>query len=361
MKRTLTASVMASLLFAVALPGSASAWQARESVQWRIISKVDTNRDEIRENRQVVRDEMQTTRDAIFEALRSHSGEQSAYQDKQIEASRRIADAEQQNASQRLRQQFRAKAESGEMDPSPDMCLLADAFSGASSRSGGGAAGSQAASNVQRRLSGEDPDVRAGGTQLAKAVVDDRRRLSGAFGKADATTDASILVGPSLDLSNPQNREALDRLMMNMANPYPDQPVTAQEMQLPGGVDRAREQTVKASRVNSSLSVLAMTANMRDEVMDRTETWDAFLEDIGAYNRDYGDRLSEMEQLEIRILRDYAPSQERFSKRAVLNERGLLQQMIEQMSVNNRLAYISLELDARRAVLETQILSALAN
>lgn len=320
-------------------------------------SEIRANRSEILENRQVLRNEMQTTREAIFQALRMHSGEQSAYQDKQIEATRRIADAEQQNASQRLRQQFRAKVESGEMDPAGDMCLFVDAMQGGGATSGG--AGSTAATNAQRAISGGDPAVLAGGTELAKSVVDERVRLAGAFGKTDATTDPSVLMTPSLDLENPTNRQALERLMRNMVNPFPDKPVTSPELRTPEGVARAAALANRSVYDNAMGMVTSMTANMRTEVMDRTPAWDAFIEDIVGYNRDVGDRLSEMEQIDIRVLRDYAPSQERYSKRSVMNERALLQSLIEQMSLNNRMAYISLELDARRATLESQILRAL--
>ena len=360
MKYGILSSILSLALLAVVVPGASQAAVGHGTIVYEVRKNggnIERNRNEILENRQVIREEMQTTREAIFQALRMHSGEQSAYQDKQIEATRRIADAEQQNASQRMRQAARAKEESGAMDPAGDQCLFLDALEGGGATSGG--AGSVAASNAQRAISGGDPAVLAGGTQLAKSVVDDRTRLADAFGKTDATTDPSVLVNPSLDLEDPRNKEALERLMRNMVNPFPDRPVTGPELQTPEGVARAAVLANRSVYDNSMQMVNSMTANMRTEVMDRTAAWDAFIEDIVGYNRDVGDRLSEMEQIDIRVLRDYAPSQERRSKRTVMNERALLQTLIEQMSLNNRMAYISLELDTRRASLETPILRAL--
>lgn len=359
MKKAKLSLALSVVALAALASGPAAAWEARYSKQISIHNDVRQNGRDILENRDVLRDEMDQTRQAIVNALRMQTGEQSAYQDKTIESARRIADAEQQNASERLRQEFRARAESGAMDPSPDLCLLADAFNSGGPEAGPGAVGTTTAADVQSKLSGADPAVVEGGTTLARSFVDDRRNLANAFGRSDATVDPSILSDASIDLSDPRDQAAFARLMRNMVDPFPERPVTAREMQTPEGVARAARQGAKRTKVNANLALTGMVANMNDEVIDRTETWDAFLEDLSAYNRDVGDRLSEMEQLEIRILRDYAPSKDRYAKRATLNERGLLQQLIEQVSLNNRMMYISLELDARRGLVESQILTSL--
>src|SRR5690606_37964043 len=117
MKIRIITSVFAALCLSAAVPVDARAgtW-AKECTLKTTNSILRGSRDAQRQTRDGVNDLRQEVREStnrLIAALRSHSGEQSSYQDKQIEARRRIEDAAQQNASQRLREEFRARAESG--------------------------------------------------------------------------------------------------------------------------------------------------------------------------------------------------------------------------------------------------------
>lgn len=359
-KLMLGATVAASAFGFTAPLAGAGDW-AKEWTLRSTKSAIESNRSAVRETRDAVNDvrlEVRESADRIIAALRGHSGEQSAYQDKQIEASRRITDAAQQNDSQRLRQEFRAKAESGENDSAPGLCVQAGLH-----KDGGPASkqpiGTSVAGAAAAASGGADPSVRAGGTALVTSVVTDREKYAELMGYSDPTVDpAVILEQPTLPMKTPEDRAAVERLIRNMTDPLPPRPVTGPELLTPAGQDRAAMRTVEETRIGAAREALAMVMNMRSEV-GSSEGFQPYIEDISGYNRPVGEQLSELQQIDIRTLSYYAPKSEVFAERGTLSEKGLLQLMVDQMSVGNRIAYLQLELDTRRAVVETQILSRL--
>lgn len=366
-KFLITCCISAGSLAAAAGTASAGGWATAPQAA-RIISQLNTlNSNQVRTGQNVkdleaqVESSMEEAADRIIAALRSHSGEQSAYQDKQIEATRRITDAAELNATERMRQEFRARAESGDFDPSPDICLLAGLFrdSGATAST---PRGSSTVSGARQLNNGADPAVRQGGTARARAVIDERAELVGAMGGfSDPTVDsAAILQNPTLTMSSDEDRRAAERLVRNLVDPNPPRPVTAAEMATPAGVVRAEARTIQEARNNASAEVISMVMNMRTEV-GPTDPWQPYLEDISNYNRPVGDMVSELQAIDIRTLRHYAPRPEVFQERAAWSEKQLLQEILDIMAINTRMAYMQLELDTRRAVVDTQILSVLNN
>lgn len=314
---------------------------------------------------QEVRREVRDLGDRLIQAMRLSTGESSAYADRQIEAQRRFMDASQLNEAERLRQEFRARAESGDFDPSPNICLLAGMFRGG----GGGTAGTMGTSATQAAMSatsGADPAVRQGGAALARAVLNAREEFQGRMGVQDPTVDpAAILMNPTMEAGG-DNEQALVALMRNMIDPSPPRPVTQVEANTPEGVVRAHRRTIQETRNNASREVLSMLANMRTPVQpigSGSGSFRAYLEDIANYNRPIpsGNVISELQALDIRTLRHYAPRPEVFHARATLSERGLLQEVLDALSIGNRIAFLQLELDSRRAAVETQVLSVLNN
>ena len=85
--------------------------------------------------------------DILIEALRGQARENSNYQQMQVEAAQRVEDAAQVNETNRLKDEFRAKAESGEFDPNPFSCMMIDMFA---SDGGGGGGGATSGSDVAR-------------------------------------------------------------------------------------------------------------------------------------------------------------------------------------------------------------------
>jgi hypothetical protein len=367
MKKLMSTCVFALSLTAFAQGASAGNW-ATFTQGRSIISSLKTLNDNQIKTAENVKDveaqvesSIEEAADRIIAALRSHSGEQSAYQDKQIEAAKRITDASEMNATERMRQEFRAKAESGEFDPNPGMCLLAGLYrdSGSTTSGSTGAATVQA---VAQQNNGGDAAVVQGGTTYAKSVIDDRERLEGALGGiSDPTLNpAALTQNPTITLEDDEDTEALTRLMRNLVDPLPPRPVTALEKQTPEGVARAHARAVQEARNYASADVVAMITNMGKSV-GPVEPWEPYIEDISNYNRPVGDEISELQAIDIRTLRHYAPKPEVFQERASWSEKQLLQEILDVMSINTRIAYVSLELDRRRAIVETQLLSVLNN
>lgn len=362
-------AVLMTPAFVVLTPSDALAWRATEATLRSTRGAVRDVRDAVRDVEREVRSveaEIQATGEKIIQALRLATGESSSYADKQIEAMRRFADAGQQNDSERLRQEFRAKAEGGEFDPSPSICLLAGLFRGEGA-SGPGSIGTQATQRVALAASGGDPAVLAGGTTLARAVMDRRAASLGLMGVEDPTVDpAAILMNPTIQADG-ENAPAFDQLLQNMIDPNPPRPILESEMATPEGVVRAKRRSIQETRNNANREVIAMLANMRSPVqpIDGEEggSFQSYIDDISNYNRPIPEdgMISELQALDIRTLRYYAPNPEVFQARAAMSEKGLLQELLDAVSINNRLLFIQLELDSRRAAVETQMLSIMNN
>ena len=364
----LSMSIMVAGLIMIT-PTPAEAWRASEPTLRSTRNAVrNVQRSVERNNRstQEVRQEVRELGNRLIEALRLSTGESSAFADKQIEAQRRFMDAAEQNQSERMRQEFRARAESGEYDPSPAICLLAGMFRGEGS-AGPGTIGTNASAAAISATSGDDPAVRAGSVALGRSILDKREEVRGSLGVADPAVDpAGILMNPTIAVTS-QDEEALVALMRNMIDPLPPRPVTANEINTPEGMVRAHRRTVQETRNNTSRETLSMLANMRSPVQPISSptggSFEAYIDDIANYNRPIPSdgMISELQAIDIRTLRHYSPRPEVFQERATLSERGLLQELLDAVSIGNRIAFLQLELDSRRAAVDTQILSALNN
>lgn len=353
--------ILSAALAAMTCTGPAFAWDAQETTARGIRSAARDTRSAVNDLRKEVRE----TADRTIEALRAATGESSSYADKQIEGVKRIIDGAQLNDSTRLRQEFRARAESGEFDPDPGICLIAGLFDGGDGTNVERSIGSTTTAAAISGISGNDPAVMAGGVKLAKSLVDDRLKYANSLSVPDATVNsAAIVMNPTIDASSQNSKAALQRLVRNMVMPTPPKPVTADEMKTADGQARAAQQTIQMTRAAAALETISMVMNMRSEVGPVTEEWQAYIEDIAgdyAANRPVGTEMSEWQGIDIRTLRYYAPSQDALDTRNKMSDKALQQVMVDQMAIANRLAFLQLELDSRRALVETQILSALTN
>lgn len=328
---------------------SAHAWRATSSLQ---VTQNNTMRD--------IRAEVERQGRSIVQALRMHAGEGSAYADKQIEAQKRFTDSAQQNAVQRLRDEFRAKAESGQFDPNPYSCLLAGLFA-EDGATGGGAgvpgAGSSVGARVMEDLSGGDEKVRAGGAELAVSVI---QSIAPYKGRADGTTNfAPLFENPTLDLSQENGQEIVTRLVRNMIDSTPPRPVTSAEMSTPEGAARAAKQQEVSARNSAAAEILAMRINMIEPLVS-SESYMPFVQK-SAYNREVPDMISEMQAIDIRTVFDYAPKPEAMKERERKNERALMMDLLNIMAINTRIAYLSLEMQTRQATVDAAILASLNN
>ncbi len=301
----------------------------------------------------------------IIEALKGQARENSNYQQMQLEGAQRIEDAAQVNNTNRLKDEFRAKAESGEFDPNPFACVLVDLFgNNGSSGSAPGGSGSAVAEGVSSWVGGNDPVVQQGGVGLSKHVSDKKDEFAGYKGRQNATTDWGLLLEePTIDLDDPQMAEVAKIIIRNGLDSTPRRAMSDDEKLTPAGLDRIAKVEELSSRLRSAGESIEMALNMRDAVMDGApvETYREMAAD-SAYNRNIGTKLSELQQVDIMTVWNYAPAGERLEKltnTGGMNEKAWLFEIHRVMSINARINYMQLELMNRDAIVNANILATL--
>lgn len=313
--------------------------------------------------RQVQTDTMQLGNRTIA-ALKAATGENSAVAAQQIEAQKRLMNAQEINETDRMRQQIRADAESGKYDPNPDVCLLIDLFS--SDETAGTSTDDVRAMvlGAVAQQTGSDPAVQAGGTAYIESVVSDREDLAGVFdGFSDATVDTGILtLSSTLDPTSEVQREALTRLYRNMYDPNPPKPVTALEMTAPEGAYRAQQQSARATR-NSPIAAWQAWNTNRILAQGPSEPLQEFVDQIPGYleKHDLGENVSEWQQLGILNLWHYAGMAGDDSAMSAWSGDQIQKMILFQIALGNRLTYLQVEQDAHATAMLSQILSVLNN
>lgn len=322
----------------------------------------------IEEQTEDLTEKMEETTQRIIEAMALAAGENTAGLQRQTEAGRRIADAQELNETDRMRQQVRAAAESGAFDPNPFSCSLLDIFE--SNRGSGSPAGAGVVTQrAVNRLNGDDQDVRAGGARLARSVVDARDEYAGFQGSTNATTDWSFMLEePTIDYSDPDMEAVLGWIVSNSVDAMPERAMTEEELATPEGMDRAAEMEQRMARQQAAIQTIEMSLNMRAPALTDSQGTFAGMADDSAYNRPVPERLSELQQLDIRTVYHYAPGPNRMNGTngqqnglIHMNEKGWLQEIHTVMAINARINYVRLELENRNAITNALILAALSD
>lgn len=322
--------------------------------------------------REVIRNEHAATRTQIVNAieistqqliatLTAQAKQNSNYIDKSIEATKRIANAQELNETDRMRQQFRAEAESGKFDPNPFTCAVDDMFR-AGNAGPEAVTGSDVATNARAYLAGDDEAVRQGGVALARAVIEERARFEGFQGSTHATTDWGILLNaPTVDFEDEETADLAQRIIINSIDPTPPRPLTDADMETPAGVAEAAEREKTFARQSAAAETMAVTTNMVTPVLEDTSGIFRSLAADSAYNRPVPEKLSEMQQLDIRTVSHYAPlaGGERSARLKRMNEKGWLEEIHRIMAINARTNYLRLELERRNAITDALILASM--
>lgn len=342
----LVAALSSTIAITSALP--AAAWRATEFTLRDVRTNTRQTRDEVRELRNDVRSQSRL----LMDALRMQTGEQSSYADKQIEAFKRIQDAGQQNDTDRVRQQIRAKAESGEFDPNPDACLLVDLFGAGGAGAGSGSAG-----------------IGAQGTVVVQGAMAERAEI-GAMGAASATREmankeviidghdatkrvSTFLEEPSVDMNDPQMKQAAQDFLLKLMDSSPMVPVPASELNRSEGVAKKAAQETRMNRDSIVAENWAMVNNMSSTVLDGAPL-QAWAEGT-PYNREIGDKASELQAIDVMTVRHYAPSSDEASKSVQVGV--TLQKLHHLTSLMARMQYMQLELDRRSLMTQSAMLA----
>ena len=296
----------------------------------------------------------------VVAALQEQTKQNSRYLDRQVEAHKRIADGEAQNAALRLRDMFRAEAESRQFDPNPDFCLLMDASE--HGQPGGVARQSRAAisESVADWTKGDAQPVREGGIRMAAWLAREREELAQIGGSEDATSDWNWVFNlPTAPATDPDGRRALARLLSNLVDPHPPKPLTADDLQTPAGLSEAARRHSIDARNGAALAAAEFAVRLR---LPDTPS-EAFKRIAGRsrYAEPIPDLISELQALDIRTSAYFIPDADTLELRHSKTERALLQDLVDIHAINARINYLDLEASARTAVAVAAIVGILTD
>ena len=286
----------------------------------------------------------------IIEALRLQARQNSRHLDRQVEAERRMADGMAQNDARMLRSEFRARAESGLHDPNPDFCLIMDA---ALEPKLPEEISMPAARTVVRHATdwsfGRTRPVVENGVRMARWLADERDSIKNAGGAIDATTEWSTMLNrPTLELADPNTRQALTRLVANTVDPFPPKPLTEGQLKTPAGLSEAVRRRAAESRNQAAIAAIEAVL----EIASPSEYAAPYrkIAERSRYDRSIPDIISELQALEIRAAAYHSPTAEALETRHAKTDRALLQDLIDLQSLNLRINHLRLVQEARSAI-----------
>lgn len=300
----------------------------------------------------------------LIDNLKGQSLENTNYQKMQIEAAQRIEDAAQINHTNRLKDQIRAEAESGKYDPNPFACMLLGLFDSTDRAEAERLNGSDIAEEVNDYLTGNTPSVKKGGLKLTEEIAANKQKFANTDGKVNASADWSLLSEKgTLRFDEADFAELSGIIIRNSMDSTPMRAPTADEYESSEGLDRIADYEEYTGRMSAALQSITMTNNMYDPVLVSQDALEKYrtMAANSAYNREIGDVLSEMQQLDIRIVQEYAPTETVRLERGDMEVAQWLEQIHGVLALNARVDYIALELAARDARVNALILAALTD
>ena len=291
----------------------------------------------------------------IVSGLQKQAQQNSRHLDRQVEARKRIADGESQNAALRLRDMFRAEAEGRSFDPNPDFCLLMDMSDARPSGSSAAATGRAISNSVADWNYGVGPTVKDGGVRLSAWLAKERDELRNAGGSEDATTDWNWIVrDPTAPILDAEAARAATRLISNTVNPVPPKPLTDEELLTPAGLSEAVWR--RSTQARNQAAAAAVEAAMQLRIPKLPSEPYRTMASRTDYSRTIPETVSELQALEIRVASYFSPDTDVLVERHSKSERALLQDLIDLQSINARMRYLNLELAARLAVANAAML-----
>ena len=297
----------------------------------------------------------------VIEALRAHSQQNSRYLDRQVEAAERISDAGSQNDALLARSKARAEAESGKFDPNPDFCLLIDTAIEAELPSNmdipSAAAVADRAASWSR---GEAEPIVVNGLTLAAFLARERDEIRSAGGAKDATTEWQMTFAkPTLDLTDTQIRQALPRLIANTIDPFPPIPLSDDDLRTPAGLSEAVLRRATEARNQAAISSIEYSLRLLSPSIS-SKPYQTIAE-RSRYDREIPDLISEQQALAIRGSAYYMPNAETLEIRHTKTERALLQDVLDLLSIQTRIAHLRLEQESRAAIVQAALLGLLTD
>ncbi|MEW5424989.1 hypothetical protein [Amorphus sp. 3PC139-8] len=308
--------------------------------------------DQHKKTQDIIGEDIKTATEALIDELRLKTQQDSAYSDRQVEAKKRIEDGAQQNETQRMREKYRIKAENEIFDPSPTACSTYDLYKAGIGGGGSGPNGFDMANAVwdrSRCKSGEA--VCAGGVALAKEILQSSLSLAGTDGFADPTTNAQIIFGkPTMNTSDQSVAAAASRFMVNLAYPFPLQPVTGEQAATPQGAAIAAERKASEAMVSTALTGLGFWAAYRTPISPKAAQ--AMRQHKPEnYTREIPQSVSEHQFLEYEVLRRFGNPEWLILLGEAQGEKPLLEEGLKMMALGLRLQYLQVEAEMRNGLM----------
>ena len=297
----------------------------------------------------------------VVDGLREHARQTSSHLDRQVEADKRIADGQDQNAALRMRDRFRAEAENGKFDPNSDYCMLYDLSADSKLRSKAFAPAHRDIERMAKQWStGVATPVRENGTRMAAWLAAERVDLRNAGGSEDATTDWGLVTGhPTIPVFDSATKRAVARLVSNTIDPAPPIPLTENDMRTPAGLSEAARRRSTEARNQAASSAIGMAIELGSPVhpADTLRT----LASRSHYSNTIPEMVSELQRLDIRTSLYFEPNSETLDLRHAKNERALLQDLIDLQSLNAKINYFRLAQENRTSLVLAAILGILTD
>ena len=297
----------------------------------------------------------------IITALKAQTQQNSAYLDRQVEAIKRIADAEQQNETLRLREKIRAKAESGEYDPNPNSCLQYDiALTEQNLHLALPPNAKQIIHSVHKWSDGKTVPVQENGIRLAAWLLEEKKQIGSVAGIENPTSDWRLIFdNPTIATTDPVASSALTRLVANTIHALPPAPLAPHELQTPAGIAETVYRNSIAARRSAAMEAIGYGIDIRMPTTDATIY--RTIADASHYDRYIPDYIGDLQKLDIRTQFYHVPSEDTLDMRLAKNEKGLLQDLIDVMSLNARINYLRLEVETRNSAVLAALLGSNLN
>lgn len=316
-----------------------------------------------RQTQRAINNRIDTARDTIVEELRLATKQLSAYLNRQVFAQERIVNGQMQNDAIKLREQARARAESGAYDPGAGACAVTTLLGGLfKSSAGGGSKPSpngfdivNKGRNWARGIGPGGEEVREGALSVVNGMIRDRDRFKDLNGYLDPTSDIRFLMDSYTINTDDENVEnALWRLQQNFVDPVPPPPVTGPQATTPEGkVELGRRLHDDAVR-SAAANIMAWHMNTRTPVSEKAaEQIRKMLPDLPAGS--IPDKASKLEVMNAVV--QYYNSDDFISKVSSSSMESVLRTLVQIEAFRADLDWMSYQLDAHRSVMDAATLA----
>jgi len=311
------------------------------------------------ETREHVTTETTLAAGEIIKGLQAQTRQLSDFLDRQVEAGKRIADAKAQIDTQRLREEVRARAESGAYDPNPDSCLQYDMLDARTALTVPMTVDHLVAP-VEDWTAGEAAPVQVGGTRMAAWLHGEKEQLAGFEGRATPTTDWGVVLdAPSLPIESDELDRVLGRLVINTIDPIPPVALTERELRTPAGLSQSALRDARAARLHAALALIEHALDLR--IPTTAAGPYRVVAGTSLYSEDIPDLISELQKLAIRVTHYADPGIETLDLRQTKTVNALLQDLIDITALNARINLERLELASRQAIADAAQLAILTD